>query len=100
MKWIAVCIFPKHSLLKCAVQYFMDRGQYLRCHIFLISHLAVQYGNRFRAEFCQLHVSESRENVVLNQRHMIGICGIGPMSPPIKLYILLKKLHQIIGMIL
>ena len=78
----------------------MDRGQYLRCYIFLISHLAVQYGNRFRAEFCQLHVSESRENVVLNQSHMIGIRGIGPLNPPIKLYILLKQLRQIVGIAL
>lgn len=49
------------------------------------------------AEFCQLHVSKSRENVVLNQRHMIGICEIGPVSPSIKLYIFLKKLLQIVG---
>ena len=60
----------------------------------------VQYGNRFRAEFCQFHVSKSRENVVSNQRYMIGIRRIGPMSLSIEFYILLKQLRQIVGMIL
>ena len=100
MKWIAVCIFPKHRLLKCAVQQFMDRGQYMRCHILLISHPAVQCSNCFWAKFCQPHVPESRENVVSNQRYMIGIRRIGPMSLSIEFYILLKQLRQIAGIAL
>ena len=79
----------------------MDRGRYLRCHLLLVSQPAVQCSNHFMTEFCQFYVSESRKNVVSNQRHMIGgICGIGPMNPSIKLYILLKELHQIVGIAL
>lgn len=38
---------PKAPLAQMRVQQFMDRGQYLRCYVFLISHPTVQCSNRF-----------------------------------------------------